>query len=171
MVNRRQQVTFQPSASRRYRAYPPVELQRLHPDGRAYPAYPDPFLRVIPAAHPPSRRTRARDIDSSGRRQNISAEMDHDDSLPAYDSSGAPPKYFELDRPPLSRITQRPDASWENINITSTENVGIPTPVGNTHPAHVSQPDTSRPTPPRLENSSSNDAVRMPRPTHETASS
>lgn len=160
-----------------------MDLQPLNPDGRAYPAYPDPFLRVIPAAyiHPPSRRTRARDIDSSGRRQNIPAEMDHDgdlganDALPAYDDSGRPPKYFELDmqtrnRPPLSGITQRPDASWENINNTSPEIVGVRTSVGIPQAAHVSQPDTSRPTPPNLENSSSNDAARdrMTRPTQQT---
>lgn len=132
----------------------------MHPDGQAYPAHPDPFLREIPAAyiHPP-RRTRARDIDSSGRRQDRPTEMDHDgdlganDALPAYDNLGGPPKYFELDmlsrnRPPQSGITQRPDASWENINITSPENVGVNPPVGTTHAAQVSQHDTSRPTPP-----------------------
>ena len=83
--------------------------------------------------------------------------MDHDgdlganDSLPAYDNFGGPPKYFELDmlnrnRPPQSGITaQRPGASWENINITSPENVGVNSPAGTTR---VSQQDTSRPTPP-----------------------
>jgi hypothetical protein len=89
--------------------------------------------------------------------------MDHDgdlganDALPAYDNFGGPPKYFELDmsrnRPPLSGITH-----------TRPENVGVHTPVGTTHAAQVSQPDTSRTMPPYLENSSSNDAVPMTRP-------
>ena len=100
---------------------------------------------------PPSRRTRARDIDSSGRRQDIPTEMDHDgdlganDALPAYDNFGGPPKYFELDmssrnRLPLSGIARRPEVSSENINTvnTSPENVGVHTP------AQVSQPETSR---------------------------
>ena len=168
-IRRRQQAAF-PSASQRYRSIRrQVELQPLYPDGQPWhPAYPDPFLREIPAAYiHPSRRTRARDIDSSGRRQDIPNEMDHDgdlganDALPAYDNFGGPPKYFELDmlsrnRPPQSGITQRPDASWENINITSSENTA---PVGTTHAAHASQPDTSRPTPPYSENlnGSSND--------------
>ena len=104
--------------------------------------------------------------------------MDHDgdlganDALPAYDNSGGPPKYFELDtltrnRPPTSGITHRPDASWENINNTSPENVGVHT----THAAHVSQPDTSLPIPTYLANSlsnHSNDAIPMTRPRHET---
>jgi hypothetical protein len=140
-----------------------VQLQPLHPDGQPYPAHPDPFLREIPAAyiHPPSRRTRARDIDSNGRRQDIPTEMDHDgdlganETLPAYDNFGGPPKYFELDRnrPPLSGIAHRPDVSWENItlNNTSPENVGVHTPVGTTHAAQLSQPDTSRPIPPYFE--------------------
>ena len=164
-VRNRQQST----ASQRYRNITrQVELQPLHPDGHPYP---DPFLREIPAAHiHPSRRTRARDIDSSGRRQDIPAETDHDgelganDALPAYDNFGGPPKYFELDtlsrnRPPESRVTQRPDASWENININSSENDGVHTPVGTTPASHASQHDTSRPTPPYSENlnRSSND--------------
>lgn len=147
-----------------------MELRPLHPDGQPYPTYPNPFLREIPAAyiHPPSRRTRARDIDPSGRRQDISTEMDHDgelganESLPAYDNFGGPPKYFELDRnrPPLSGIAQRPDVSWETLNNnTSPENVGVYTPVGTTHATQVSQPDTSRSIPPYFEHSSSNDAV------------
>ena len=164
-----------------------MELQPLH----AHPAHPDPFLREIPAAHiHPSRRTRARDIDSSGRRQDVPTEMDHNedlganDALPAYDYSGGPPKYFELDlltrsrpqpRPESGTITQRPDASWENINITSPENVGVHTPVDTTHATQVSQHDTSRasrPTPPYLEHtsSSSNDSLPMTRPRHETYS-
>lgn len=127
-----------------------MELRTLHPDGQSYPAYPDPHLREIPAAYmglPPSRRTRARDIDSSGRRQDIPSEMDHDgglgvnDALPAYDNFGGPPKYFELDmqsrnRPPLSGITHRPDdVTLENINNTSSENVGVHTPVGTSRAA------------------------------------
>lgn len=174
---RQQQATFQHSASRGCRNFPrPVELRSMHPNGQSYPAYPDPYLREIPAAYmglPPSRRTRARDIDSSGRRQDRPAEMDHDgdlganDTLPAYDNFGGPPKYFEVDmpsrnRPPLSGITH----SWESINNTSPENVGVHTPVGTTHAAQVSQPDTSR-IPPYLENSSSNDSEPMTRPRHE----
>jgi len=181
--NRRQRATFQPSASRRYQNFPrQVELQPLHAYGQD--AHHDPFLREIPAAHiHPSRRTRGRDIDSSGRRQDIPTETDHDgdlganDALPAYDYSGGPPKYFELDslsrsRPPPQSgiVTQRPDASWENINITSPENVGVYTPVDTTHATQVSQHDTSRPTPPYLEHtsSSSNDSLPMTRPRHET---
>ena len=135
-----------------------MELLALHPDRQPYPEYPDPHLREIPAAYmglPPSRRTRARDIDSFGRRQNIPTDMDHNadldanDPLPAYDNFGGPPKYFELDmpsrnRPPLSGITHRPDVGWENINNPSPENVGVHTPVVTTHADQVSQPDTSR---------------------------
>lgn len=176
---RQREAAFRSLASRRYRNFPqPVVPQPLHPDRQSYPAYPDPFLRVIPAAyiHPPSRRTRARDIDSGGRRQDIPTEMDHDgnlganDPLPAYDNFGGPPKYFELDmlsrnrQPPSSGITRRPDVSWENINI-STENVGLHTPVDTTHAAHVI---LSRPTPPYLENTLSNDAVPLTPPRHET---
>jgi len=157
-------------ASRRNRR--PVELQPLHPDGQAYPAYP----REIPAAYiHPSRRTRAHDIDSSGRRQDIPTEMDHDgdlganDTLPAYDTSGGPPKYFEVDtlgrnRPAQSGITQGPDASWENINISSSENPGPNTPPGTTHAAQASQ----RLTPPYYENSSSDESLPTIRPRHET---
>jgi len=175
-VRRRQQVVFQPSASRRYCSYPrSVELRSLHPDGQPYPAYPDPFLREVPAAYmgqPPSRRTRAPDIDSRGRRQDTTpTERDHDgnlgakDILPPYDNFGGPPKYFELDmpnRPPLSGINHRSDVSWENITNTSPENVGT------THAAQVSRPNTSRPIPPYLENTSSNNSVPTTRPRHET---
>lgn len=148
------QVTFLPSAWRRYPNFRrPVEFQPQHPDRQSYPACPDPVLREIPAAHinPSNRRTRARDIDTSGRRQDIPTETDHDgdlganDALPAYDNLGGPPKYVELDmlsrnRPPQSGITQTQDA-----NMTSP--VGVQTPVGTTHAAQVNH-DISRPRPP-----------------------
>lgn len=164
---RLRQGTFQHSASHRCRNFlRPVELRPLHPDGQPYPTYPDSYLREIPAAYQsPSRRTRARDVDSGGRRQDIPSEdggLGAND-LPAYEYSGGPPKYFELDmsnRPPLSGITHRPDVGWDNIN-TSPENVGVHTPVGT-----VSQPDTSVTLPPYLENSSSNNSVPMTQ--HET---
>lgn len=175
----RRRAAFQPGAFRNFSR--PVQLQSLNPVRQSYPAHPDPFLREIPAAYiqPPSRRTRARDIDSGGRRQDVPTDMDHDgnlganDTLPAYDNYGGPPKYFELDtlsrnRPPQSGITQRPAGSWENINITSPLNAGVHTPVDTTtRPPQISQHDTlrpaSRPTPPYLESSSSNDSLSMTR--------
>jgi len=71
-----------------------------------------------------TRRTRAADIDTSGRRL-TTAELDHDgelgdkDALPAYDSYGGPPKYFEMEmhtrlfgsgsasRPPMEQCVNR----------------------------------------------------------------
>ena len=67
-------------------------------------------------------------------------------------------------RPAQSRITQAPDASWENITIISPENTGANTPAGTTHAAQVSQ----RLTPPYSENNSSYDSLPMTRPRHET---
>ncbi|KAJ3503789.1 hypothetical protein NLJ89_g8277 [Agrocybe chaxingu] len=73
--------------------------------GQPYP-YPDPLLADIPTAYTGyvSRRTRAADIDASGRRVgDRHAELDHDgglddkDVLPAYEHFGGPPKYNELE--------------------------------------------------------------------------
>jgi len=175
------QAALHPSASRRYYNFPrQVELRSLHSDGQPYPAY---LPRDLPAAYtglPPtpttrSRRTRgthARDIDSSGRRQEvIPTERDYDgegaDALPAYDNLGGPPKYFE-NQPPLSGISQGPDVRRGNIHNTSPENVGVRTAVGTTHAAQTSQPDTSPPIPPYLENSSSNYSVPLTQPRRET---
>lgn len=138
------------SSARAYRSFlPPVELQPLHPDGQPYPPYPDQYpLTGIPAAYMgqtrPSRRTRAPDIDSSGRRLgDLQVEMDHNsglggkDDLPAYDNFGGPPKYFELDlqnrnRPPLDRTAHTPAVGLENTN---------------SHPptVQVSQPENNTP--------------------------
>ncbi|CAA7264027.1 unnamed protein product [Cyclocybe aegerita] len=73
--------------------------------GPSYP-YPDPLLAGIPTAYTgyTSRRTRAADIDASGRRgADRHAELDHDgelgdkDVLPAYEHFGGPPKYNEVE--------------------------------------------------------------------------
>ena len=71
-----------------------------------------------------TRRTRAADVDANGRRA-TNAELDHDgelgdkDALPAYDSYGGPPKYFEIEmqtrlfgsgsasRPPMEQRASR----------------------------------------------------------------
>lgn len=91
-----------------YRNFPPpVEPYAPHPGGQPYPSYPGQHLREIPAAYTSQtrsgRRTRAPDIDSSGRRLgDLPAATDHDgelgpkDNLPAYDNVGGPPQYFEL---------------------------------------------------------------------------
>jgi hypothetical protein len=90
--------------------------------------YPEPFLTGFPPAYigHRTRRTRAADIGAGGRRI-ATAEFDHDgelgdkDALPAYDSYGGPPKYFELEmqtrlfgsgsasRPPLEQCANRPN--------------------------------------------------------------
>lgn len=166
------QRAFIPS-SRDYRSFTPqVELQALHSDGQPYPPYPGPHLTGIPAAYMgqtrPSRRARATDIDSNGRRLgSLPVEMDHDgelgakDDLPAYDNFGGPPKYFELNvqnrnQAPLGMISHTPNVGLEDTNHALPENVDIHTPLATTHSVQVSRPvnNISPPIPPYLENSS-----------------
>ncbi|KAF8809858.1 hypothetical protein BYT27DRAFT_7209825 [Phlegmacium glaucopus] len=116
-----------PSASRRYPSFhQPMELQSLECDGQFYPPYPHPPLPGFPAAYMgrTNRRTRATDIDSSGRRLgDITAETDHDgelgikDFLPAYDNSGGPPKYLESEI--QNRNRSPPDVVLENTTHSS----------------------------------------------------
>jgi len=123
-----------------YRRFPnDVELQYQNSRGQPYPQYPDSDMTGFPPAHigHNRRRTQAPDIDSRGRRLgDPTTEIDHcnlgnkdgnKDELPAYDTLGGPPKYFELNtqtlnRPPLSEAAHRPDVGLENTNNSLPEN-------------------------------------------------
>jgi len=117
------------NASQRYgyRSFPnDVELQYQNSRGQPYPQYPDSDMTGFPPAHigHTRPRTQAPDIDAYGRRLGDPTEKDE---LPAYNSLGGPPKYFELNtqtlnRPPLSGVAHRPDVGLENTNNSLPEN-------------------------------------------------
>lgn len=56
-----------------------------------------PTLDPLPSAHTRGRRTTAADTDQGGRRAGATGDDDAKDTLPAYDGSGGPPMYMELE--------------------------------------------------------------------------
>ncbi|KIM42043.1 hypothetical protein M413DRAFT_445221 [Hebeloma cylindrosporum] len=123
--------------------------------------YPEPHLSGFPPAYLQysSRGIRAGDVDSRGRRA-ATMELDHDgelgdkDALPAYDVSGGPPKYLELEmQARQTRLFGTGSSSHATVDQPGNrlENIVIPRSM----PSHGTQQDSRRgnvdtpPDPPR----------------------
>lgn len=126
------------------RTYPSVQSQGVHNGPRTsgiHPPlpgqlYPEPLLTGFPPAYlqHSTRRIRAVDVDSSGRRA-VTTQLDYDrelgdkDALPAYDIYGGPPKYFELEmQATQTRLFGRGSSSRATVDQPGSrlDNVDIP---------------------------------------------
>lgn len=101
------------------------------------PTYAYPLLTPLPASYrPSSRRIRALDTDTGGRRLGSGGPNDHDgyitdkDILPAYDNVGGPPKYIELDtfNSAPDGINARTNSSAQSPDTGQIEQRGVQEP-------------------------------------------